>query len=109
MKIDFGEIQRGFLFTMSYTKQKTSSVDNEEGEKVGVKTPLIFIENNPRTTVLTMVKQFNITQKTIERWIKTLREENKIEFKDALKIRGYWKIKHVLHMHEKNLYSPVFL
>ena len=100
MKMDFSEIQSGFLFTVSYTKQKISSVENEEGENVGVnvgvnvgiKTLLVFIENNPGTNVLTMVKQFNVTQRTIERWIKILREENKIEFKGVRKIGGYWKI-----------------
>lgn len=92
MKMDFGEIQSGFLFTVSYTKQKTSSVENEEGVNVGVKTLLVFIENNPGTNVLTMAKQFNVTQRTIERWIKILREENKIEFKGVPKTGGYWKI-----------------
>ena len=103
MKMEFGEIQSGFLLTLRYTKQKISVRENEEvnvgvdvgvnvGVNVGVKTLLIFIENNPGTNALAMEKQFKVTQRTIERWIKTLREENKIEFKGVPKTGGYWKI-----------------
>jgi hypothetical protein len=60
MKMEFGEIQSGFLFTVSYTKQKVSLVENEEGENVGVNvgvnTILVLIENNPGSNVLTMRK-----------------------------------------------------
>ncbi|HEY9221989.1 MAG TPA: HTH domain-containing protein [Lutibacter sp.] len=94
--MEFDEIQSGFLFTMSYTKQKTSLVEEDEegnvGVNVGVKTLLVFIENNPGTNVLTMEKHFNVTQRTIERWIKILKEENKIEFKGVPKKGGYWAI-----------------
>lgn len=95
MKMEFGEIQSGFLLTLRYAKQKISVRENEEvnvGVNVGVKTLLIFIENNPGTNALAMEKQFKVTQRTIERWIKTLREENKIEFKGVPKTGGYWKI-----------------
>jgi hypothetical protein len=37
MKIEFGEIPNGFLSTVSYTKQKTSWIENEEGVEVGDK------------------------------------------------------------------------
>ena len=90
--MEFGEIQSGFLFTMSYTKQKTSLVEEDEEGNVGVKTLLVFIENNLGTNVLTMEKHFNVTQRTIERWIKILKEENKIEFKGVPKKGGYWEI-----------------
>lgn len=90
MKMEFGEIQSGFLFTVRYTKQKISLLENDEinigvnvGVNVGVKTLLVFIENNPGTTILTMEKHFNVTQRTIERWIQLLREENKIVFKSG--------------------------
>lgn len=39
-----------------------------------------------------MKKQFNITQRTIERWIKILKKENKTEFKGVPKTGGYWKV-----------------
>ena len=103
MKMELGEIQSGFLFTVRYTKQKISSVGNDEinvgvnvgvsvGVSVGVKTLLLFIENNPGTNALTMVKHFNVTQRTIERRIKILREENKIEFKGVPKTGGYYRV-----------------
>jgi ATP-dependent DNA helicase RecG len=34
----------------------------------------------------------NIPRRTIERWLKQLREEHKIEFRGAAKTGGYWKI-----------------
>jgi ATP-dependent DNA helicase RecG len=82
MKMEFGEIQSGFLFTMSYTKQKTSLVENDVGVNVGVNAILMLIENNPGMNVLTMAKDFKVTQRTIERWI------NRKEFLDALR-RGF--------------------
>ncbi len=38
-----------------------------------------------------MEKHFKVTQRTIERWMQLLREENKIEFKGESKT-GHWKI-----------------
>jgi ATP-dependent DNA helicase RecG len=105
MKMEFGEIQSGFLSTVSYTKQKVSLVENDEGENVGanvginggvnggVNTILTLVENNPGINVLTMMKHFNVSQRTIERWINQLKKENKIEFKGVPKTGGYWKVK----------------
>ena len=96
MKMEFSEIPNGFLASLSYAKQKTSLVENDEvvnvGANVGVKTLLNFIENNPGTNVLTMEKHFKVTQRTIERWIKILKKENKIEFKGVPKTGGYYTI-----------------
>jgi ATP-dependent DNA helicase RecG len=39
-----------------------------------------------------MEKHFNVTQRTIERWTKLLREENKIEFKGVPKTGGYYRL-----------------
>jgi len=39
-----------------------------------------------------MKDHFKVSQRTIERWIKQLKNENKIEFKGAPKTGGYWKV-----------------
>ena len=39
-----------------------------------------------------MEKHFNVTQRTIERWIKILKKENKIEFIGASKTGGYYRL-----------------
>ncbi len=38
------------------------------------------------------VKDLNIPLKTIERWLKQLREDKKIEFRGIAKKGGYWEI-----------------
>ena len=95
MKMEFGEIQSGFLFTVRYTKQKISLLKNEEvngGVNGGVNEILSVIENNPGINVSTIKSLLNIPQRTIERWINQLKKENKIEFKGVPKTGGYWKI-----------------
>jgi ATP-dependent DNA helicase RecG len=71
MKMEFGEIQNGFLFTLRYTKQKTSLVENEEVNG-GVNDILVLIENNPGINVSNIKALLNIPQRTIERWINRL-------------------------------------
>ncbi|MFZ2284894.1 MAG: hypothetical protein WAV86_13555, partial [Lutibacter sp.] len=59
---------------------------------VGIKTLLVFIENNPGINVSNIKSLLNIPQRTIERWINQLKKENKIEFKGAPKTGGYYKV-----------------
>jgi len=33
-----------------------------------------------------------VTKRTIERWIKQLKDENKVEFRGSSKMGGYWII-----------------
>lgn len=91
-------LQEEIFKTILWRKNKeklagdTPGVGVNVGVNDGVKTLLVFIENNPGTNVLTMEKHFNVTQRTIERWIKILKKENKIEFIGASKTGGYYKI-----------------
>ena len=48
-----------------------------------------FIKNNPGNRLTYISKKLHIPNKTLERWIKTLREKGKIEFKGAPKTGGY--------------------
>ena len=64
------------------------------GVNGGVKDILVLIENNPGINVSSIKSLLNIPQRTIERWIQQLKNENKIEFKGAPKTGGYWKVIH---------------
>ena len=64
----------------------------KEGVSEGVNKLLIFIKNNPGQRVPNFEKSLNIPAKTIERWIKQLKKEGKIEFKGSPKKGGYWEV-----------------
>jgi predicted DNA-binding transcriptional regulator YafY len=49
-------------------------VEIETGVNVGVNAILMLIENNPGINILTMAKDFNVSQRTIERWINQLKK-----------------------------------
>ena len=47
----------------------------------------MYRETNKRSTFF--AKELNTSVKNIERWLKQLKDENKIEFKGSPKTRGY--------------------
>ncbi|HAJ26057.1 MAG TPA: AAA family ATPase, partial [Syntrophus sp. (in: bacteria)] len=51
---------------------------------------LEFIRKNPGKRVIEIAAATNIPSKTIERWIKKLKEQGKITFKGARKTGGYF-------------------
>jgi len=53
---------------------------------------LIGIENfiNQPVKATIIAEHFNVTQRTIERWIKQLKDEEQIEFRGASKSGGYF-------------------
>jgi ATP-dependent DNA helicase RecG len=57
---------------------------------VGVNDLLRIITDNPGVNAKQFHVYFDVTDRTVERWIKQLREENKIEFKGAPKTGGYF-------------------
>ena len=58
---------------------------------VGVNDIYEFVKNNQPVKAGIIAKNFkNITQRTIERWIKQLKDKNKIEFRGAPKTGGYY-------------------
>jgi ATP-dependent DNA helicase RecG len=71
------------------TAQVTAEGIADEGVNGGVKTVLAFIRNNPLGRVPAIAKGTGIPQKTIERYMKKLKEQGKIEFTGAPKTGGY--------------------
>ena len=64
---------------------------SDEGVSEGVNKLLIYITNNPGERIPEISKKTGIPAKTLERWIKVLRELGKIEFRGSSKTGGYFK------------------
>lgn len=60
------------------------------GTNVGTNDLLIYIQAHPGQRTGEMAIAFKITKRTIERWLKQLKESSKIEFKGATKTGGYY-------------------
>ncbi|MBX2985078.1 MAG: putative DNA binding domain-containing protein [Bacteroidia bacterium] len=77
-------------------KMKIDEVINDEnvgvdvGINVGVNNVLEIIEKTPGINSKGISFNFDVTQRTVERWIEQLRNEGKIEFKGAPKTGGYF-------------------
>jgi len=61
-----------------------------EGINEGIKKLLEFINKNPGKRVVEIAATLNIPSKTIERWIKKLKEQGKIVFTGSRKAGGYF-------------------
>jgi len=63
-----------------------------EGLNVGVNGLLAYIQAHPGQRAGEMAVAFNLTQRTIERWLKQLKEKGSTEFRGAPKTGGYYRI-----------------
>ena len=70
--------------------QITFYKQNNEGINEGIKSLYEFIKNNPSLRVSQMEKALGIPAKTLERWIKQLKEEDKIAYQGSKKTGGYY-------------------
>jgi ATP-dependent DNA helicase RecG len=75
--------------TAQVTAQGIADEGVNGGVSEGVKTVLAFIRQNPLSRVPAIAKGTAIPGKTIERYIKKLKEQGKIEFTGAPKTGGY--------------------
>ena len=55
----------------------------------GIKSLYTFIQENPSLRVSQIEKKLNIPAKTLERWIKQLKDQGKIEYIGSNKTGGY--------------------
>ena len=60
------------------------------GVNGGVNELIQYIEINPNLKANEMSENLNIPLRTIQRWLKQLKEEEKIEFRGAPKTGGYF-------------------
>jgi len=112
MKMDFKESSGGFMVTVSYTEQKTSTgiVENsiedsgmkssmkggmENNMKSGMKNTidniLMLIRNNNSISISDISKKLDISRSAIQKHIENLKSKGLIERVGADK-GGYWKV-----------------
>jgi ATP-dependent DNA helicase RecG len=58
----------------------------------GVNDLLTYIKDNPGKKSKEIKSALNLTQRTLERWLKELRIQNKIRFQGAPKTGGYFPV-----------------
>jgi predicted HTH transcriptional regulator len=101
MKIEFGEIPNGFLSTVSYTKQKVSWIENDEGVDVGDKVGdkitenqqkiLFLIKDNPSVSAQKLAEMVGVSRRKIEENLKKLKDTGKL-LRIGKPKSGYWKV-----------------
>ena len=62
------------------------------GVNVGVNDLLVYIQANPGKRSGEIAITFKLTRRTIERWLKQLKENGLIEFRGAAKTGGYFAL-----------------
>ena len=67
-----------------------ANVGANVGVNVGVNALFQYIQANPGHRAVEMAASFRVTQRTIERWLKQLREEGRVEFVGSPKTGGYY-------------------
>lgn len=96
MRLDFEEMGNGYLVTLSYEVNEGVSEGASEGVSEGVTTGpnqlLMLITEIPGLRTTQISQSLNVPIKTLERWLKTLRDEDKVEFRGASKTGGYFSI-----------------
>ena len=77
-------------FTQASNDDEGVSGGVSEGVSEGVNSLLAYILKNPGQRVPEFSMQLHVPAKTIERWLKQLREENRVVFKGPPKTGGYF-------------------
>ena len=63
----------------------------DEGMSEGIKSLLVFIQETPGLRAPHISKALGVPAKTLERWLKLLKERNKIDFRGSRSSGGYRK------------------
>ncbi len=85
---EFAVTQGGMAVTVFKAPGQTTGV----GVNVGVNGLLAYIQANPGKRTDVMAVTFTVTRRTIERWLKQLKDQQQIEFRGAPKSGGYYLI-----------------
>jgi ATP-dependent DNA helicase RecG len=84
------EFQGGVMATFAQKQPESPDEGVNVGANVGVNSLLAYIQANPGLRAGEMAGTFTVTQRTIERWLKQLKENGVIEFRGAAKTGGYY-------------------
>jgi ATP-dependent DNA helicase RecG len=82
--------QGGMAVTVFNGLTKATSDNPREGVNGGVNALLAFLQTNPGKRASELVQPLNASLRTIERWLKQLKDQDKIEFRGASKTGGYY-------------------
>ena len=73
-----------------FSKKNSSIVIENEGINEGINSLYKYIQKFPNKRVIQIEKDLDIPSKTLERWIKELKQNDKIEYKGSKKTGGYF-------------------
>ena len=92
VSFEFKEIANGMLATFNKSGEVNEGVNEgvSEGVNEGVNEVLAFIRDNPGKRIPQIEKEIGVPAKTIERWLKKLKDEGILEFKGSSKTGGYY-------------------
>ena len=94
VQFDVQEFQGGVMATFAQKQPESPdegvNVGANVGANVGVNSLLAYIQANPGLRAGEMAGTFTVTQRTIERWLKQLKDSQLIEFRGAPKTGGYY-------------------
>ena len=83
-------ISQNFMRNIFYKNESSLDVGVNEGVNEGVKSLYGLIKNKPNNRSTYFASELNTSVKNIERWLKQLKNEDKIKFKGAPKTGGYF-------------------
>ena len=92
VRVTFENIKTGFVVTFYRPGAKTAPEKTKkvEGVSEGVKLLEEYIRENPGLRVPSISRVIHIAPKTLERWLKKLKSEGKINYKGSTKTGGYY-------------------
>ncbi len=93
VKVEFKRVKTGFVvcfYRPKWEEGEGISKGVNEGVFEGVNSLIGHIRSNPGQRVPHFEKALKIPKKTLERWLKKLKKDDKVEFKGSPKSGGYW-------------------
>ena len=87
---DSFKISQNFMRNIFYKNENSLNSGVNEGVNEGVKSLYDLIKNQSNNRSTYFASELNTSVKNIERWLKQLKDEDKIEFKGAPKTGGYF-------------------
>jgi len=107
-RIEFrGSNRTGGYFELEKTSQAKSGLSKQKNEGVkkginegtsegvneGINSLLVYMRNNPGKRTNHISERMGIPAKTIEKWLKALKDDGKIEFRGSNRTGGYFEVK----------------
>jgi len=78
--------------TIERTRRRGAGfIPSDNGESEGIKALFEFIEKSPGLRAPQISKALNVPVKTLERWLRSLKAKDAIEFRGSRRFGGYWK------------------